>query len=159
MLCEACGWLTISHSWHLKKEIIPCNENQKRTISNLSCFLCQEIPLQMTKTKFWCKSDEIGPPLSIFKARHGTYSSQSPSYQHKTLRYGNNVFTRWIKAATYVFAAILIFTELYHILAHALHSSNLVHYSLKTREVSYTRSVFVLLLIGWGKKNGARFLS
>lgn len=46
----------------------------------------------------------------------------------------------------------LIFTELYHILAHALHSSNLVHYSLKAREVSYTRSVFVLLLIGSGKK-------
>ena len=65
MLCEACGWLIISHSWHLKKEIIPCNENQKRTISNLSCFHCQEIPLQMTKTKFWCKSDEIGPPLSL----------------------------------------------------------------------------------------------
>lgn len=55
-----------------------------------------------------------------------------------------------------VFAAIVIFSELYHILAQALHSSNLVH-SFKTREVSYTRSVFVLLLIGSGKKMARDF--
>jgi len=125
MLCEACGWLTMA----LEKGN---NALQRKSKENNFKFILLPLPKNSTtndKNKILMQIRWDWSTF-IFKALEGTYSSQSPSYEYKTLNYGNNVFTRWVKAVTYVVAAILVFTELYHILAHAFHSSHLVHYSL-----------------------------
>lgn len=151
MLCEACGWLTISHSWHLKKEIIPCNENQKRKISNLSCFHCQEIPLQMTKTKFWCKSDEIGPPLSLKLLKGRTPAKALPintrPYAMVTMFSPDGSKPRLMYSQLYLF--ILNFT-IFWLTSCTRPTSCIIRQKL-------VRSVFVLLLIGSGKKMARDF--